>query len=177
MSPLPLILESKNFSGSLSPILLQGPGFLLSLFPLSTLGKQCIRVAFPRLSSPPSPGSHLRSPSDSQGLALRALFALIAGCCISVCLSVIHTCCSHVTTHVDLALRLSALYFSQEFESTKRHFPSTSPQVLTDSLRLVGSLLAAGSSWSLCSSILSSLCTNNQRSLCAKCNLGLMSPC
>lgn len=32
MSPLPLILESKNFSGSLSPILLQGPGFLLSLF-------------------------------------------------------------------------------------------------------------------------------------------------
>lgn len=25
--------------------------------------------------------------------------------------------------HVGLALRLSALYFSQEFESTKRHFP------------------------------------------------------
>lgn len=108
---------------------------------------------------------------------LSGLFALTTGCCMSAFLS------SHTHTHGDsmslahvgLALRLSALYFSQEFESTKRHFP---PPLLPgfDSFSLVVSLLATGSSWSLCSSILSSLCTNSQGNLCAKCNLGLTSP-
>lgn len=187
MSPLPLILESKNFSGSLSPILLQGPGFLLSLFlseeillDLQHLGEAVHQggfstAFFSSLTRLPPPLSIGFSRSGSQS------FVCFNSRVLHICLPFCHPTHTHMLFPCHHTRGSSTQAFCIILQPriwvNKEAFPLHFPPVLTDSLRLLGSLLAAGSSWSLCSSILSSLCTNNQRSLCAKCNLGLTSPC